>query len=106
MITKSTFATPGVWRITSTVPAKKLAGPCEISALKLSSGNTAAFVALYDGVDSSCIIDSNLLWVLDCSTTTNDQSIFPNPIRVTKGVYAVCEDGSQDSPFLCISIIK
>jgi len=91
-----------VWKPTTDETSKKLAGSCEVTALKLSAGSGAAAVAIYDGVDSDDAIPNNLRWFLDASTTDNDAQSFDG-IVFLKGVFAVCEQGINFNPVVCMA---
>ena len=101
MIGKLGYSIPGVWAPTGAETAKQLAGPCEISSIKLAAGGSAAFVKIYDSVGSAD--SSSLKWVLDASSQTVDSHDFPYPMNFEKGVYAVCEQGAAFTPFVCIA---
>lgn len=98
-------ANSGVWKPQSGAGGdrKKLAGPCEVTALKLSAGGGAAFVSIYDGTQDSDVNDSNLKWVLDASTTDNDMQSFFDGLIFKKGVYAICEQGINFNPVVAIA---
>lgn len=96
---------PAIWKPTAAESAKKLAGPCEISALALKAGAGAAFISLYDGTGPTDVVDANLKWVLDASTTDSDNQSFPAPLNFRKGVYAICEQGINFNPILCIASV-
>lgn len=102
MIGKITYSIPGIWRITDGERSKKLAGNCEITALKLSSGSGAAFVSIYDIPDDN-YAGKTPVWVLDCSTTDNDTCIFPSPLLFKNGLYAVCEQGWDLGAYVSLS---
>jgi hypothetical protein len=95
----------GVWKPTAGEPAKKLAGPCEVTNLKLASGAGAAYVAFYDGSSAGDATPSNLKWVLDSSTTFGDSDQFDGLV-FNKGVWAVCEQGIGLEPAVCIATRK
>lgn len=81
---------------------KKLAGPCEVTALSLKAGGGSAAVALYDGSDTNAK-NGIPIWYLDASTTDNDNQSFDEALIFTKGVYAVCEEGLSGNPIVCIA---
>lgn len=93
----------GTWKPTGSAPAKKLAGSCEVSNLSLKSGGGAAVVSFYDGVSAQDVIDANLRWVLDASTTDADNNTFAEGLVFEKGVYAVCEQGADTNPIVLIA---
>ena len=95
----------GVWKPSVTESEKKLAGSCEITNLSLKAGGGAAFVAFYDAVDSAGAIPSNLKWVLDASTTDVDNESFAGLV-FSRGVYAICEQGADFNPVVCIAANK
>jgi len=106
MICKQTTSISGVWKPSTSETSKKLAGPCEITALKLAAGGGASVVAIYNGSSSADVIPANLAWVLDASTTDIDSQVFPNPISFSKGVFAVVEQGADFNPMVCISKVN
>ena len=106
MIIKNTYAISGTWKPSTAEQAKQLAGSCEVSAVKLAAGGGSAVVALYNGNKAGDAIPANLQWFLDASTTDVDAQIFPNPLRFEKGVYAVCEQGWDFNPVVCIARIS
>ena len=106
MLVKEHYSLAGIWIPTSGETAKKLAGPAEVTFLKLSSGAGAAYVSVYDGSSGSDAIPANRKWVLDCSTTDNDVNPFHSPLHFAKGVYAVCEQGIGLDPVVCIAVSK
>ena len=104
MITKSTFATPGVWRPdVEGNTEKKLAGPCEVSVLKLIASAGAATVEIYDS--ASAADGTKLKWILDASTQDVDCQVFQNPLVFREGVYAKLVQGQNLNPFVCIARI-
>jgi len=105
MLVKHTYSLAGVWKPTDTEKEKKISGSNEVTCLKLSSGGGAATVAIYDATVAAEATPSNLKWWLDCSTTDNDINVFASPLSFTKGVYAVCEQGWDFNPVVCISVI-
>lgn len=92
---------PAVYKPVAAVEEKKIAGPCEISALALKTGGGAATVSLYDGIAAQDKIPANLKWVLDASTTVPDNQSFDSPLIFKKGIYAVFEQGGDTNPALC-----
>lgn len=106
MSSLQTYSDAGIWKITLAVPDKQLAGPTEVSVLKLSSaGGGAAFVTIYDSFNLSGCTPTAAKWILDTSSSGVDTTNFPNPLRFKKGVYAVCEDGAGLNPQLAIATI-
>ncbi len=90
--------TSGTWRPGTGETSKKLAGPCEITNLKLAASGAPAVVAFYDSMDSA----DDLKWVLDASTTDTDSDTFEGLI-FKKGVYAVLEQGANSNAIICIA---
>lgn len=109
MIVKNTYSEAGVFRPDveniGNGAGKKVAGPCEVSHLKLVSGG-AASMAIYDALSAADATPSRLKWVLDCASTTIDDNDFANPIAFQRGVYAVLEQGGGFNPVLCITRIQ
>lgn len=91
-----------VWKPVTGDTEKRLAGACEVTALKLSAGGGAAAVSIYDGEDSDDVTPNNLRWFLDASTTDNDAQSFDG-IVFLKGVYVVCEQGVNFNPVFCMA---
>jgi len=106
MIVKNTYSDPGVWRPGVGETEKKVAGPCEVSALKLAASGGAAAIAIYDAATSAQASPSNLKWFLDASTADVDSQVFVSPLVFQKGVYAIVEQGANLNPVLCISRIQ
>ena len=105
MITKQTYSVPGVWKPDlEGNTAKKLAGPCEVSALKLLASAGAATVEFYDSGSSDA--PTGLKWVLDASTTDTDSQVFSSPLAFKFGVYAKLVQGQNFNPIICISRIS
>lgn len=99
-------AEPAIWKPTTDEPAKKIGGPNEVTALSLKSGGGSAVISIYDSADSGGATPTNLKWVLDSATTGNDNQSFPDPIIFRKGMYAVCEQGLNFNPILCVAVRK
>jgi hypothetical protein len=95
----------GVWKPTSEVPSKKIAGSCEVTNLSLKAGNGAAVVSFYDGSSDGDAVPANLKWVLDASTTSSDNERFDGLV-FKKGVFAVCEQGVNFNPIVLIATKK
>lgn len=74
----------------------------EVFKLSLKAGAGAAVVAFYDAQTEGDANPSNQRWVLDASTTSNDNELFANPLRFEKGIFAVLEQGSGFNPVVCI----
>ena len=72
-----------------------------MAVLKLAAGGGAAVVSIYDSIGSDS--PTGLVWVLDASTTDVDCQVFANPLAFTKGVYAVCDQGWDFNPVVCIA---
>ena len=106
MITKETFSSAAVWRPTEANEEKQVAGPCEVSAFKLSASGGAAACAIYDAADSSGAILANQKWFLDASTTDNDAQSFLSPIQFSRGVYVKFEQGGDFNPVFCMTRIR
>lgn len=92
----------GAWTPTAGEPAKKLAGSCEVTNLKLISGGGASYVSFYDGNSAGDAIPANLKWALDASTQDADGDNFEGLV-FTKGVWAVCEQGIGFNPAVFIA---
>lgn len=103
MIVKNTYSNGGVWRpdIDGGASGRKLAGPCEVSFLKLIGSGAAATVAIYDSNDGSQLM--NPKWYLDASTAYDDTNPFPNPLAFRRGVWAVLEQGTGTNSIVCIA---
>lgn len=105
MIVKHTYSIPAIWRPdVEGVTAKKLAGPCEVSFLKLIAGGGAAYVELYDTLSTSPS-STEMVWAMDASTSDDDVDAFPSPLVFKKGMYAVLTQGSGFNPVLCLAAI-
>lgn len=83
--------------------SRKLAGPCEVSALALKASGAAAVVSFYDGVSLTDAIPANLKWVLDASTTSDDDMTFVGALIFQKGVFAVLEQGANFNAIVMIA---
>ena len=107
MIVQQTFAVPGVWQpdIEGNTQ-KKLAGPAEVSCLKLSANAGAAYVFFYDSPDANGCSPTALRWFLDASTQDVDCQVFVNPVIFTKGVFAVLTQGAGLNPVIGITAIN
>lgn len=108
MVTLPTYATPAVWQpdVEGNATGKKLAGPCVLSSVKLISGGSAGYVALYNGSSAGDVGAGNLKWILDSSTTYDDGDKFANPLNFDKGIYAVMEQGAGFNCKLCFATLK
>lgn len=104
-IVKQTFATPGYWKPATANEGKQLAGPCEVSVLKLTAGSSAAHVTIYDS-STSTTNPNKIVWVLDASTQDDDCQVFTNPLVFKNGVYAVCDQGSTFNAEICIARVE
>lgn len=91
-----------IWKPVDTETSKKIGGPSEVSALSLKGGG-AAYVAIYDATDSAGAIPANLKWILDTAAAGNDNQSFDSPIIFRKGIFAVCEQGINFNPVLCVA---
>lgn len=91
-----------VWKPVSGNTDEKIQGSCEVTALKLSSGNGAAVVAVYDATSLTECNENSLRWFLDASTTDNDAQSFDGLV-FKKGVYLVCEQGVGFNPVVCVA---
>lgn len=96
----------GIWQPTTEEVSKKIAGSCEVTALALKAGGGAAVISLYDGNSTQDVTLANKKWVLDASTSDSDNQSFASPIIFKKGVFAVCEQGMNVNPILCIATRK
>jgi len=106
MITLHTYAKVGIWQPdVEGNTSKKIAGPSQVSTLKLSSGGGSAAVAIYDSSTLAGCSATSLKWFLDCSTTDNDVNTFAAPLRFDTGVFCILEQGVGTNPKLCISTV-
>ncbi len=106
MISLQTYSESGVFIFDGgSNTAFKIAGPCEVSKLKLSALAAPAFVSIYDAADASGAIPSQRKWFLDAGVAACDSDVFPNPLTFKRGVYAICEDGGGSNPQLGIATI-
>lgn len=105
MIVQTTYSLTGLWEPdVAGVYAKKLAGPCQITFLKLLAGGGATTIELYD-ITGTTYTASDKRWVMDASTTTNDINCFASPITFDKGVYAVLQQGQKANSVLMMAVI-
>lgn len=95
----------GVWKPSNLERSKKLAASCEVRNLSLKAGGGAVVVSFYDGVDDTDVTPAKLKWVLDASTQNSDGDKFDGLV-FKKGVYAVCEQGFDTNPIVCITTNK
>ncbi len=105
MIDKLTTSRGGIWRPTTAVKEKQMAGGCELVLAKLVSGGGACTVELYDATGSAGASENNLKWVLDSSTTFADSAPFSHPLLFSKGIYAKCVQGWDFNPVVCLAVI-
>lgn len=92
-----------VWKPSTGETSKKIGGPNEVTALSLKSGGAAATVSIYDAADQAGATESNLKWVLDAAAPGNDNQSFNSPLIFKKGIFAVCDQGNNFNPILCVS---
>jgi len=57
-------------------------------------------VKIYDRASAST---TNLRWILDSSTTYDDNQVFSNPLFFKNGVYAVIEQGGNFNCSVCVA---
>jgi len=102
MIGKQTYSLPQqVWKPTANGQGFQFATTSvEITAMKLATGTSAGHVSFYDNATGQ---QSNLVWVLDSSTTYDDSQVFPNPLFFKKGVYAVIDVGGTFNCEVCVA---
>ena len=102
MIAKQTYSLPQpVWEPTANGQGHLFAtSSVEITALKLVSGGSAALVKIYDSASANA---NNLRWILDSSTTYDDNQVFSNPLFFKNGVYAVIEQGGNFNCSVCVA---
>lgn len=109
MINKHTFANAGVLDFDKegivNGGGKKIAGPSELSSIKLTGNGSSGYVEIYDANDSSGATYTNLKWVLDSSVSTDDSNFFPAPINFAKGIYVVLNQGATAGNVLSFATI-
>ena len=84
--------------------SKQIAGPCELAYLKLSGGGPGN-VTIHDVTTASNAGYNNQKFTLDCSSTSNDTLVFPNPAAFKKGVAVVLRQGSGLTVTLCYGTV-
>jgi hypothetical protein len=98
-------AQSSVWKPTTAEKAKKLQGAVEISSLCLKSGGSS-FVSIYDATTENECNENSLRWVLDAAAATPDNNFFTEPIVFAKGVFAICDQGWDANPHVCVAASK
>jgi hypothetical protein len=97
---------PIAWKPTVNGDSKKLAGPSEVSALKLTAGGSSAAVEIHDAGSANECNENTLRWVLDASTTDVDSQVFYSPLIFNNGVMAISRQGSDFNPVVMAAIRK
>lgn len=76
----------------------------EVAFLKLVASGGSAHIELYDNPTTANPTD--LVWVMDASTSCNDVNPFPNPLFFKKGIYAKLTQGAGFNAKLCLAYIS
>lgn len=110
MIVKNTYSIPEALDFDAegiaNTQGKQLAGPCELSFMKLNVLEAGgAVVSIFDGTSASDENNANLKLVMDAGDQTPDVQTFVSPLIFRRGIWARLDQGANLTVVLSYAVM-